>query len=40
MRWDNFRRSGNVDDRRAGGGMPGGAAGGLGIGSKGMSIFL
>ena len=30
MRWDDFRRSGNVEDRR---GMPGGAAGGLGIGT-------
>jgi predicted metalloprotease len=37
MRWDDFRRSGNVEDRRgeAGGGgfrMPGGLGGGLGIG--------
>lgn len=35
MRWDNFRRSENVDDRRGGGfGMPsGGGRGGLGIGA-------
>ena len=36
MRWDDFRRSDNVDDMRGGGGggfgMPGGA-GGLGIGT-------
>ena len=30
MRWDDFRRSGNVEDRR---GLGGGAAGGLGIGT-------
>ena len=30
MRWDDFRRSGNVEDRR---GFGGGAAGGLGIGT-------
>jgi predicted metalloprotease len=34
MRWDDFRRSENVEDRRGGGGfgMPG-RAGGLGIGT-------
>ena len=32
MRWEDFRRSGNVEDRR-GMRMPGGAAGGLGIGT-------
>jgi uncharacterized protein len=32
MRWDDFRRSENVEDRR-GMGMPGGAAGGLGVGT-------
>jgi predicted metalloprotease len=33
MRWDDFRQSSNVEDRRAGGfGMPGGSAGGLGLG--------
>lgn len=31
MRWDNFRRSGNVEDRRGGGG--GGGRGGLGLGA-------
>jgi uncharacterized protein len=35
MRWDQFRRSDNVEDTRGGGGFPGGAggAGGLGIGT-------
>lgn len=35
MRWDDFRRSDNVEDRRGsgGGGIPGGRAGGLGIGT-------
>jgi predicted metalloprotease len=32
MRWDDFRRSDNVEDRRGMGGIPGGA-GGLGIGT-------
>ncbi len=32
MRWEDFRRSGNVEDRRGSGGMPG-RAGGLGIGT-------
>lgn len=34
MRWDQFRRSGNIEDRRGGGGsrMPTGGRGGLGIG--------
>ena len=35
MRWDQFRRSDNVEDTRGQGGFPGGAggAGGLGIGT-------
>ena len=35
MRWDQFRRSDNIEDSRGAGGFPGGAggAGGLGIGT-------
>ncbi|HEV2544882.1 MAG TPA: neutral zinc metallopeptidase, partial [Methylobacterium sp.] len=37
MRWDDFRASENVEDRRGegggGGGFPGGGMGGLGIGT-------